>query len=50
MFNMNRELAKAQKEKEKAELKAYRKSLEFKANRVRSGKKAKATKKMKWVD
>jgi hypothetical protein len=35
---------------EKEEIKKYRKSLEFKAGRVRSGTKAKPTKKTAWLD
>lgn len=45
-----RERIKALKEMEKEEIKKYRKSLEFKANRVRSGKKNKNVRKSAWVD
>jgi Targeting protein for Xklp2 (TPX2) domain len=37
-------------EKEKEEIKKYRKSLEFKANKVRSGSKAQPVRKSAWVD
>jgi hypothetical protein len=43
-------MMKALIEKEKELIKQYRKQLEFKANKVRSGAKAKSVKKSAWVD